>query len=87
MNNDVSKSQPGDIVQIGPTYRPANFCYCFLVVEEVRSWGVKGYVAGPHPHKIGKVTQCARYPVRVTWEQIHWVGKAHWFSEDVKDAL
>ena len=36
---------PGDIVQLGPNTGP--FKFCFMVVEEVKPWGVAGYVQSP----------------------------------------
>ena len=60
----------GDVVQIDPEHDPA-FAACFLVVTELKTWGVMGYVRVPG-HDGGD----AYY--RVPFEKIHRVGVAEW---------
>jgi hypothetical protein len=67
----------GDIVQIGAA--PANlaFGYCLMVVDEVRVWGVQGYVQalGEREERGGQ----AYY--RATWDEIEPTGgKAVWVA-------
>lgn len=62
----------GSVVQIDPDHDPA-FGACFLVVTEVRAWGVQGYVRVPSkPDGAGD----AYY--RVTWDKVSYVGEAEW---------
>lgn len=43
---DKVRATQGDVVQICPESNPV-FGGCMLIVEEVKTWGVKGYVAIP----------------------------------------
>ena len=66
---------PGDIVQIGEA--PANlaFAYCLMVVTEIRSWGIQGYVQDMGTRE--QVGGPAYY--LATWEEIEPTGgKAVW---------
>jgi hypothetical protein len=67
----------GEIVQICP--KPANlaFAYCLMVVDEVRVWGVQGYVQalGDREERGGQ----AYY--RATWDEIEPTGgRALWVA-------
>ena len=61
----------GDVVQIDPTHDPQRFGGCFLVVTEIKSFGVQGYVT-PFPNDGG----LAYY--RVAFNKIVYIGKAEW---------
>ncbi len=69
---------PGCVVQINPEADNDMFGACLLVVDEVRDWGVQGYVAVPS----------SKGP-RNTWmrpkfEDIEYVGQAVWVNVEVK---
>lgn len=74
--NEVERMRvmPGAVVQIEPGYDDRNghrwFGGCFMVVTEVRSWGVQGYVTVP-----GEDGD-AYY--RVPWENVEYIGEAVW---------
>lgn len=66
--------QVGDVVQIDPAHDPV-FGACLLVVTEVKSWGVQGYVPIPkHPSSVE-----AYY--RVPFDKIQRIGTAEWVYE------
>ena len=60
----------GDVVQIDPAH-DAMFGGAFLVVTELKSWGVMGYC-----HPLAEAGGQAYY--RVAFEHIAYVGKATW---------
>ena len=68
----------GDIVQLDPdnTVNPM-FSGCFMVVTEIKSWGVQGYV--PSLGDKGKPGGLAYY--RANFEDIVKVGHAEWVAE------
>ncbi|HEU5433111.1 MAG TPA: hypothetical protein VFU81_15700, partial [Thermomicrobiales bacterium] len=49
---------------------------CFLIVTEVKSWGVQGYVAMPEAGKT------ARAYYRVHSDQMARIGRAEWVVND-----
>jgi len=61
-----------DVVQIDPEHDPV-FGACFLLVTEVRPWGVIGYVQVPG---LGDKGGDAYY--RVPFEKVAWIGPAEW---------
>jgi hypothetical protein len=61
----------GDVVQIDPSH-DARFGGCFLLVTEVKSWGVQGFVAVPDKPSAGE----AYY--RVGFAKIVRIGRAEW---------
>jgi hypothetical protein len=63
----------GDVVQIDPEYAP-NYGACFLVVTEVKSWGVQGYTRAPGPGG-GDVY------LRVPFASCVRIGVAEWVHE------
>lgn len=65
--------KPGDVVQI--TQLDPVFQGCLLVVEEVKSWGVQGYIS-PSSQKGQGLTYN-----RVDWEGMEYVGH---IKEDVR---
>lgn len=67
---------PGDVVQVDPGHDQW-FGGCLLVVEEIKPWGVQGYVSVPSPGGPGR----AYY--RCPNGQFAFVGRAVWFPEDV----
>ena len=61
-----------DVVQI--TYEPnLNFSACFMIVEEVESWGVRGYVIMPG-------IKIAHY--RAKYKDITLIGRAKYIMND-----
>ena len=62
----------GDVVQINPTYDPM-FGGAFLVITELKTWGVMGYV-----HPLVEGGGQAYY--RVVFEHIEYVGRAVWVA-------
>jgi hypothetical protein len=69
---------PGDIVQIAAETANPAFAFCLMVVEEVKPWGVQGYVQalGTRDGQGGM----AYY--RASWDEIEATGgKAVWRVE------
>ena len=67
LNDDV---RPGDIIQIRQDADCPGWIGCLLYVEEVRSWGVLGYVCIPGQDGIA--------PYRAPIGSYDVVGKARW---------
>lgn len=74
---------PGDVVQIGHVGPdgPANpgFSGCFMLVSEVRSWGVVGFVAMPQDRE----GPPARAYYRETHANLTRIGRAAFVPEDL----
>ena len=60
----------GSVVQINPEH-DTRFGACFLVVSELKSFGVHGYVTVP-----GEKAGNAYY--RVAFEHVVYIGEAEW---------
>lgn len=60
--------QPDDVVQLDPEHCP--WGAIFVVVVEVRSWGIKGYFLVPGEEGIA--------PVRVNHGHYVRIGRAEW---------
>jgi hypothetical protein len=75
MTDELKRTcRKGSVLQVdGQSER---FPGCFVVVEDVRSWGVRGYV----PLFDGEVA-----PVRVSWDDVFYIGEAKWiYGEEGK---
>jgi hypothetical protein len=69
---------PGTVLQISPHADVNKYLLgCLMVAEEIRSWGVQGYVQQAE----------GRAYVRVGWADLAWIGQAYWLDEDVLDVL
>lgn len=68
--------RPGDIVQLGPETRNKMFAFCFLVVTELKPFGVQGYVQALGQD--GEVGGQAYY--RAKWNEFEPIGRAVWAS-------
>ncbi len=68
--------EPGDIVQIAPEH-VSIFAGCLVIVTEVKSWGVQGYVTVP--------ARGDAY-VRIETEEFQRVGRAAW-TRDVGESV
>ena len=66
-----SNTKKGTVLQVNVASE--RFPGCFVVVEEVRSWGVRGYI----PAFAGEIA-----PVRVSWDDVAYIGEAVWIWED-----
>jgi len=72
---ELKRLSEGDVVQLCPaSTRNQMFAACFLVVTEIKDWGVQGYVQGLGQD--GKPGGQAYY--RAHWEEIELVGQAVW---------
>ncbi len=69
----------GSVVQIDPGHDDV-FGASFLVVTEMKSWGVQGYVTIP-----GKDGNGGSAYYRVAFEHIVYIGEAEWSLETVED--
>ncbi len=65
------KIEPGDVVQINPESSDT-FSRCFMLVTEVKSWGLKGYFSLPNEGEAYYRAEHGSYEL---------VGKAHWWSD------
>lgn len=71
MNKEDMELKFGDIVQIDPEIDV--FGGCFVLVTEVKSWGIQGFVQIP-----GDETKRGQAYVRKKWEEIEWCGHSVW---------
>jgi hypothetical protein len=62
----------GSVVQIDPAHDEV-FGACFLVVTEMKSFGVMGYVTIP-----GKGEKGGNAFYRVAFDRVHYIGPAEW---------
>ncbi len=67
----MSEIAVGDVVQITPE-EDENFGGCFMVVSEVKSWGLQGYCKVPGSQNDG----VAYY--RVPFDRCERIGPARW---------
>jgi len=72
---DHPNIEVNDVVQIDPASDEV-FGACFMIVTEVKSWGVQGYVQVP-----GKGDDGGRGYYRCKYENLSFVGKAVWIWE------
>lgn len=70
MTDEKKNWKVNDVVQINPAH-DARFGGCFLLVEEVKSWGVLGFVQIP-----GNAEQGGQAYYRLPWNGGDYVGKA-----------
>lgn len=70
--------QVNSVVQIAP-YHDARFGGCFLVVTEVKDWGVQGYVTVP-----GTAETKGDAYYRVEYEHLVYIGMAEWINKIVR---
>lgn len=61
-----------DVLQIDPEHDPV-FGGCFMIVTEVKPWGVQGYVQIP-----GEKGGQAYY--RCNYEHLFFIGRAEWIA-------
>lgn len=68
-----TRTQRGTVLQV--TAQAERFPGCFVVVEDVRSWGVRGYI--PNAQDTSTII-----PVRVSWHDVVYVGEAGWIWQE-----
>jgi hypothetical protein len=73
MTGEQTQYETGDIFQVKPTASNEMFRMCLLVADEVKSWGVQGYVTS-----VGK--EMGLIYVRMKWEDLVFCGKAMFMS-------
>ncbi len=78
---------PGDVVQIMPEYDPgdgsrAGWVGAFLLVHEVKSWGIQGSV-----HHVVSHEKSGTAFVRINFEHIEFIGEAHAVPADLKTSV
>ena len=71
--------QRGDVVQIRPETTNKAFAGCFMLVTEVKSWGVQGFIALPTERD----RPPARAYYRATFDEVMKIGVANWVPEDL----
>lgn len=70
--------KPGAVVQIDGTLKDCFFPGCFMLVTEVKSWGVQGFISMP-----GSRTELpGRAYFRASWDKIEYIGQAVWVPAD-----
>ena len=75
MNDEAKRAcRKGSVLQVD--VKSERFPGCFVVVEDVRSWGVRGYI----PVFGGEIA-----PVRVSWDDIEYIGEARWIWDSLKE--
>ena len=79
------KLNEGDVVQIDPEHDSV-FGSSFMVVTEVKSWGVQGYVhAFPGFNADGTKHEGGRAYLRVAFEHMEYIVQAEWVWEGEHD--
>lgn len=78
MDADRELVKLGSVVQISPETKSA-FAGCFLLVTELKAWGVQGFIA--MPKGMGSMPGQAYY--RAKWEEIEYIGQAVWVPQDL----
>lgn len=68
----VREIRVGDVVQIDPAHDDV-FGGCFMVVTEIKAWGVQGYVAIP-----GKGDKGGDAYYRVKFQDVELIGQSEW---------
>ena len=63
--------EPGDVVQINEHHARQGWTGAFVLVSEVKSWGVQGFV-----HMIQTHDKMARAYIRLPFEDVDRVGRA-----------
>lgn len=70
----------GDVVQMAPDCSNVAFAHCFMIVTEVRNWGVIGYFAPiGHFSPIGEINYV---PYREEFGKFARIGKAEWMLDN-----
>lgn len=83
MTQEEATNQPvvvGTVLQLSPESESVQPCFrgCFLVVTEVKSWGVQGYIPG-----VGASFEESGglFFLRPQWADLEFVGEAVWRPE------
>ena len=83
MTQQEAEQQPvevGTVLQLSPESEEVRPCFkgCFLVVTEVKTWGIQGYIpaVGATFDEPGGLVF-----LRPKWEDLEFVGAAVWRSE------
>lgn len=59
----------GSVVQLSPDCTNPLFKLCLVNIEEIKSWGVQGFVLAPNSQA---------YYYRARWNEIKYVGECAW---------
>jgi len=68
----VIDCKPRDVLQICETYPDQGYVGAFLLVEEVKAWGVQGFV-----HHVETRAKSGRIYLRIKWEHLEYIGTAN----------
>jgi len=76
----MSKEQyrPGDVFQIIEEHGRKGWIGAFVLAEEIRSWGIQGYV-----HHIKTHEEMACIYIRLPWKDIEYIGNAILVPEEL----
>jgi hypothetical protein len=69
---------PGDVFQINEHHGRAGWIGAFVMVTEVKGFGIQGFVSHVKAHE-----EQERAYIRLKWEEIDYVGRAPLIPEDV----
>lgn len=71
--------KPGDVFQINEKHsgHRTGWIGCFVLAEQVKSWGIKGFVAWPENH-----FKQSKAHIRLEWHEIDFIGHATMVPED-----
>ena len=73
----------GSVVQITPHGKHGGFGGQFLVVSEMKDWGVMGYVQCFHETDLRQMGGQAYY--RIAFEDIAYIGQTEWIVDGTLD--
>ncbi len=68
----------GDVVQINEQHEHKGWVGAFVLVEEVKSWGIQGFV-----HHITTHEEMAHVYIRLKWSEIDRIGRALLLPRDL----
>lgn len=66
-----------DVVQIVPEYKNAGWCGSFVLVEEIKQWGIQGFV-----HQVKSSNEFGRAYIRLNWGDFEVIGAAKFTLSD-----
>jgi hypothetical protein len=66
-----SFTQKGDVVQINEIHGRMGWIGAFVLVTDVRDWGIVGFV-----HHIETHDNASRAYIRLKWDEVDYIGRA-----------
>ena len=74
------EAQVGDVFQINETHGRAGWVGAFVLVTEVKTWGIQGFVPVIETHH-----EQRRAFIRLKWSEIDFIGAAKLVPQEEKE--